>query len=566
MAESNLARLLAFARRLQPVTTLQALLLLARDETREVVGYDRVWFMVADEADPDMLELVEFSGKESETVWNVAATLDARTDPFIHAVLNGDEPVVVTDARTDPRTDKRIVEYLQNRTIIKIPIRLIDKPWGLIGMGTFGEEGCRPPTAEQLSYLVGVVGQLAVALSRLRFVDAEKRVAAERLELERRVQRLQKLESLGTLAGGIAHDFNNLLTVITAGARLAELDSADEGVLDNIRAVLSAAHRGTALTQQLLAMSRAQPLALSRIDLNAQLAQLLGLVKRLLPASITISLVTAPELPRIEGDASQLDQVFMNLAINARDAMPDGGQLTVETKTVTIAREYADLQPWAKPGTYALVILTDTGMGMTKDVLERAFEPFFTTKGARAGTGLGLAVTYGIVQQHGGVLNVYSEPGVGTTFNVYFPAAVSAIEDAPAPAAAEIAPAARGNERVLLADDDELVRELAERILLRAGYRVTVAVDGPAVCAAVQASEFDLALIDIVMPGMPCNVLLERLRELSPSLRTVLSSGYSAGLSVSELTRATGNELLRKPYTPDELLDAVRVGLDRAVR
>jgi signal transduction histidine kinase/ActR/RegA family two-component response regulator len=566
MPDASLARLLAFARRLQAATTLPALLLVARDETRQVVGYDRVWFMVADEDDPDELKLVEFSGQESESVWNVAATLSARSDSFIQAVLSSDEPVVVEDARTDPRTDKRIVEYLQNRTIIKIPIRLLDRPWGLIGMGTFGDEGCRPPTPEQLGYLVGMAGQLAVALSRLRFVETEKRVASERLELERRVQRLQKFESLGTLAGGIAHDFNNLLTVITAGARLAELDVKNEDALDNIRAVLQAAQRGTALTRQLLAMSRSQPLALRRIDLNEQLTQLLGLVKRILPASITIEFVPSPILPTIEGDASQLDQVFMNLAINARDAMPDGGRLIVETKAVTMAPDHADLQPWVKPGAYALVTLTDTGVGMSKEVLDRAFEPFFTTKEARAGTGLGLAVTYGIVQQHGGVLNVYSEPGLGTTFNAYFPAATREFEATEAPTVAEIPQAARGNECVLLADDDEFVRELARRILERAGYRVITAVDGASVCAAVHEAEFDIALIDVVMPGVPCNLLLERLRQLAPGLPTVLSSGYSAGLSIAELTRVTGNELLRKPYTPDELLSAVRAGIDRRAR
>jgi GAF domain-containing protein len=287
MSEPNLNRLLAFARRLQHAASFPELLETARDEVRDATGYEHVWLMVSDRDDEDVAELrlIEISGERRELVWDVAPVLPVKGDPFLEELLASDAPVVIPDARTDPRTNKAMVEALQNRTLINVPLYLLDKPFGLFGVGTFGDEGCRPPGDATLSYLVGMSSQIAVAASRLRYLEGRARAEKERLELERRMARVQQLESLGTLAGGVAHDFNNLLTVIIASAAIAEREVSDPGPLGEIRSVLGAATRASELTRQLLAMSRSQELTLRALDLNAQLAQLLDLARRVLPAS-----------------------------------------------------------------------------------------------------------------------------------------------------------------------------------------------------------------------------------------------------------------------------------------
>ncbi|MFZ5889670.1 MAG: ATP-binding protein [Myxococcota bacterium] len=562
MVDLTASRLLQFARRLQHASTFTHLLNCAADEAQEALGFKHVWFMVADDEDANELRLIQVAGDRSEVVWEVAPTLKVKGDRFLEAILAADEPVVILDARTDPRTDKAIVEKLQNRTLINIPLRLLEKPLGVFGLGTFGDEGCRQVSDAQLSHMVGMASQISVAASRIRYLENQARALKERRDLERRIHQIQKLESLGMLAGGIAHDFNNLLTVIMASAALAEQCTLDPAGLAEIKAVLGAAKRASDLTRQLLAMSREQELLLKPIDLNAQLSQLLELARRILPENIGIDIIQAHGLPLIEGDSSQIDQVFMNLFVNARDAMQDGGRLTIETEQVVVNGRYTEAHPWARAGRYVLVTVTDTGSGMPREVLDRVFEPFFTTKGNRKGTGLGLAVAYGIVRQHRGMLHCYSEVGVGTTFKVYLPA----VERLATEVGSKLQPMpVLGEEHILVAEDDELVRGVAVRILERAGYRVVAVEDGEAACRAISRDKFDLILLDVVMPGMPCRDVIERIFTFAPRARILLSSGYTAGANVAALTELTGFELLRKPYDPDQMLLAVRRTLD-AVR
>jgi signal transduction histidine kinase/CheY-like chemotaxis protein len=554
-------RLLAFARKLLPAATFSELLLVVREEARAEAGYEHVWFMVADDENPHELRLIEYSGRKHAQVWEVAPVLKVTGDLFLEAVVRSDVPIVIEDARLDPRTNKQMVEALQNRTLIKIPLRLLDKPLGVFGLGTFGDEGCRAPTAEQLDYLVGMASHISVAAGRIRFVEARLRAEKEHQEMERRLAQMQKLESLGLLAGGIAHDFNNLLTVILSGANLVLSAVEDELVREDVGAVIAAGERARELTHQLLAMSRDQDLRLQPTDLNARLASLLELVRRLFPETIELDFIAGAGLPLVEADHSQLDQVFMNLCINARDAMPKGGRLTIESEQVLINGAFAQTHPWAKRGRYVLITLTDTGTGMSREVVDRIFEPFFTTKGPQAGTGLGLAVSYGIVRQHGGILQCYSEPGVGTTFKVYLSATERLASEVGMKLAARV-PHARANERILVAEDDAAVRDIAVRILSRGAYEVTAVASGAAAVEAARAQEFDLVLLDVVMPGLPCREVVQRLRQLRPHLPVVLASGYAAGESLADLSRETEVEFLRKPYDPDSLLRTIRRLLD----
>ena len=561
MPENDSAeRLLAFARKLQRASTFAELLEVAREEAVAATPYHHAWLMVAEREQADELRLIEYSGDRRELVWDTAPLLKVPGDPFLEEMVASDVPIVIYDARVDPRTNKAIVEKLQNRTIINVPLRLLDKPLGFFGLGTFGDEGCRMPSNDELAYLVGMGSQLSVAAGRIRFTEARVRAEREKRELEHRMMQIQKLESIGLLAGGIAHDFNNLLTVIISGASLALDQSTDVSTQEELQTVLDAAARAGQLTKQLLVMSRSQELDLRSVDVNARLEQLMGLLKRVLPATIEIDLIRAPKLPPVEADATQLDQIFMNLCINSRDAMPAGGKLTIETEQVLVNGAYADAHPWAKKGRYILVTVTDTGTGMAPDVVERVFEPFFTTKSQDAGTGLGLAIAYGIVRQHGGMMHCYSEVGVGTSFKVYLPSRDQLASDVGTRLQA-IAPS--GTERLLIAEDDAAVRSVAVRILTKAGYDVTAVENGDAAFRAVTREDFHLVILDVVMPGMSCTEVVTRIAGLKPTQRILLASGYTAGAQIVDPVRDAPLDILVKPYDPEKLLRGVRNMLDR---
>jgi signal transduction histidine kinase/ActR/RegA family two-component response regulator len=560
-SDPSLVRLLGFARKLQNITTFGELLEISREEVRATTGYSNAWLFVQENPDEPKVRCLEFSGAQRENVWELAPVLDASGDPFLRDILASRVPIVIEDARLDPRTNKTIVEQLQNRTLINVPMMLLDAPFGVFGVGTFGEEGCRLPRPEELDYLAGMASQISVAASRIRWLDGRARAAQERISFERRMAQVQKLESLGLLAGGIAHDFNNLLTVIIASGRLAEAQIEHAGARAEVQQVLEAAERACSLTRQLLAMSRAQGLSLRPIDLNELLRKLVQMMRRVLPENILVELIECRSLPQIEGDASQIEQVFMNLLINARDAMPNGGQLTLETEQVLVNGHYAETHPWAKAGRYVLATVTDNGSGMTREVQEHIFEPFFTTKGPKAGTGLGLAVSYGIVRQHEGMFHCYSELGVGSSFKVYLPVASRLASSVGNKLKAAVP---RGNGHILIAEDDAAVRAVAMRILERGGYHVKGTGSADEACIALAAQPFDLILMDVVMPGMSCQDAVQRMRQLCPSAVILLSSGYTAGTSVLELVAQTGLQLLEKPYDPDELLSAVSALLERS--
>lgn len=555
-------RLLAFARTLLKVETFHELLEATRDEMQRATGYQHTWLMLSDEDEHvTRVRLIDASGAKSAEIWEFAPTLRIEDDIMLTEIFNSDAPIVVLDARTDPRTNKQIVGQLGNRTIINVPLRLLDSPFGALGTGTFGDEGVRAPTDAALNYLVAMATQVSVAASRIRYREQQRAASEDREKLQRRLAQVQRLESLGLMAGGVAHDFNNLLTVILACAQMAQLSADDaEAVQTEMAGVIEAATRGAALTKQLLAMSRSHPLELHAIDFNARMSELVKMLRRVMPETIEIDLIEHSSNVLVEGDASQLDQAFMNLCINAREAMPDGGRLTIEIEQVLINGAYAKTHPWAKPGRYILTTVTDTGVGMTPDVVERAFEPFFSTKEAQSGTGLGLAVAYGSVRQHEGMLHCYSEPGVGTTFKIYLPLMARSATDV---GTKLDGPVRGGSERLLIAEDDPAVRAVIERILTKAGYSLAVARNGQQAVEAARKEPFDLVVLDVIMPGLTCQQTLDQLRELQPNVRVLLSSGYTADTNVAELVRTSKCELLAKPYDPDKLLRTVRAALEK---
>jgi signal transduction histidine kinase/ActR/RegA family two-component response regulator len=545
------ARLLAFARELQRAASVVEVLDVARAEVRDAIGFDHAWLCIADEEQPAFVRVLGYHGSRQDLVWDLAPRIPIDGDPMMHEIFGAEGPVVVEDARTDPRTSQAFDAQLGSRTIVNVALRLLDRPFGAFGCGTFGDEGVRVPSAEQTEYLVAMCSQISVAAARIRFVELRRTAEREKHELETRLYRVQKLESLGLLAGGIAHDFANLLTVILTSSSLATARSQDAVVSEELNAITGAAERGAQLTRQLLAISRTHPMSLQAVDVGERLRSLASLLHRVLPERIAIELSDDGQAALAEGDPSQLDQVLMNLCINARDAMPDGGILRIRTEVVP-----ADLAapPGQIIGPWVAVTVTDSGSGMPPDVVEHVFEPFFTTKLDRAGTGLGLTVVFSIVRQHGGSISCTSAVGQGTTFRVLLPTAREHDAHVPVPAFSP----RRGAGRVLIADDDVDIRETVSRILDSAGYSTVAVADGNEACAAARSELFDLAVLDVVMPGPTCHDLVARLRAIRPNLRLLLSSGYAAEAEILRLAHEQCSGLLVKPFAFAELMRAIR--------
>jgi two-component system cell cycle sensor histidine kinase/response regulator CckA len=349
----------------------------------------------------------------------------------------------------------------------------------------------------------------------------------ERRRLEEQLRQAQKMEAVGQLAGGVAHDFNNLLTVINGFAEMLEGDPAVPGpAREMVRQVHRAGDRAAALTRLLLTFSRKQVLEPRVLDLNELVRETARMLRRLLPADIDLAADLAAGLGRIKADPGQVEQVLMNLVVNARDAMPAGGKLTVGTRDVELGEEYARGHLGVRPGAYVRLSVTDTGVGMDAATRARIFEPFFTTKPVGQGTGLGLSTVFGIVLQSGGHVEVYSEPGRGTTFKVYLPRLAGEVA---AEVAATVLAVPRGSEAVLVAEDDEGIRGLARAALEACGYAVLEAADGAAALALGEShvGRIDMLVCDVVMPKGGGRELAERLREVRPGLRVLYVSGYA---------------------------------------
>jgi len=385
---------------------------------------------------------------------------------------------------------------------------------------------------------------------------------SERKELEQQFRQAQKMQAIGRLAGGIAHDFNNLLTAIGGYSDLliAQLADGDPRRQDAVE-IRKAADRATALTRELLAFSRKQILQPKAVDLSVVLEGLKPLLGRLIGEDVEVVTIPAAGLGLVRADPVQIEQVIMNLAVNARDAMPGGGRLTIETRDVTFGADRAGAHQVVPPGRYVMLAVTDTGCGMSAEVKSHLFEPFFTTKEAGKGTGLGLATVYGIIKQSGGHIYVDSEPQQGSTFEIYLPCLDGQSAEADSPKPSSLA----GTETILLAEDEDSVRNLTRSVLARQGYRVLEARTGSeALAVAARFSErIDLLLTDVVMPEMGGRELGRRLLMKRPDIRILYMSGHANDTVVRTLTLEPGMPLLAKPFTPEELANAAREVLDR---
>ena len=403
-----------------------------------------------------------------------------------------------------------------------------------------------------------------------RLVPAVQRALQEaegrrqRKQMEQQVQQLRKFEAIGKLAGGIAHDFNNVIGVVLGWAEMGCEEAPPESRLHHhFQKIRDQAFWAARLTSQLLAFARRQVLQQRKLNLNTLVVEGMSLLHRVIGEQIEIRVLAAPDLNITLVDPTQIEQVLMNLCLNARDAMPEGGQLIIETQNVEIEEEYCRTHPYAKQGSYVLLAVSDTGIGMDAATTERVFEPFFTTKEVGKGTGLGLATVYGVVKQHGGFIHLYSELGKGTTFRIYIPAGSGAAEPRELKSNEQTP---KGTEIILLAEDNEGLREAAQEMLQRLGYRPILASNGTDAIELFKTNlgHIDLVILDVVMPGLSGPAVYSQMAAIQPDLRVVFATGYTAETASLNSTLEKGVPILQKPYSMKNLGQIVRSTLDRA--
>ncbi len=419
------------------------------------------------------------------------------------------------------------------------------------------------PIEDTGAFVSGGEGQPIHMFGAMKDISERMQVQEERQRAEERLRQAAKMEAIGRLAGGVAHDFNNILTGIVGYAELL-MDSLDgsDPMLAEVSEIHRAAGRAASLTAQLLAFSRRQIIDPRVLDLNELVNSSSRMIERLIGEDVHLSLAFGDNLGRVRADRGQIEQVLVNLAINARDAMAQGGRLTIETANVELNQAFCAKYPDATPGPYVMLSVADTGVGMSPETLEHLFEPFFTTKERGRGTGLGLSTVYGIARQNGGLVTAHSELGRGSIFRLYLPRVASESEEQ-APSTGRTLPS--GRETVLLVEDEEVVRTLANKILSRQGYRVTVATDGAQACEIAEETNghFDLLLTDVIMPGMNGKQLYERLRANQPDLKVLYMSGYTEETIAHRGLLEPGTNFVQKPFSLETLTRRVREVLDK---
>lgn len=431
---------------------------------------------------------------------------------------------------------RKEIEYLEVQMVRKdgVPVRVLENV-----VGKFDNGG----------KLVELTGYL--------FDDTKRQL------LEQQLIQAQKLESLGTLASGIAHDFNNILGIIIGHATLIQrLQLEPDKIADSIKSITTAAQRGAALVRQLLTFARKSDVILQRISLNDLIKEVVSLTGETFPKTVTVSMKLADKLPAILADSTQIEQVFLNLCVNARDAMPNGGTLSLSTRTINGEKVYARF-PEAKASQYVLIEFSDTGTGMDEATRNRIFEPFFTTKEAGKGTGLGLAVAFGIIHIHQGFIDVTSQPGQGTTFSIYFPVNLEELE--PFEIKKEMLDDTEGGtETILLVEDEEMLRSLAKMVLKGKGYNVVTASDGEEAVRMFMLRQNDIALVlsDMGLPKLNGYDVLRQVKCIKPDVKFIIASGYIEPVEKSEILKSGARDFIQKPYAPNEMLRKIREVLD----
>ncbi len=497
--------------------------------------------------------------------------------PYAMVIADEDGKIVLVNAQTEKRFGYSREELLGRPVDLLIPLHLREPDHGQRrqyitapesrSMGTGREvlalrsDGTEFPAEISLSPLETEFGLLIF----VAICDVTERKKAEQTIRERdeQLRQSQKLEAVGTLAGSVAHEFNNLLQAITGYTNFAiEGLPPDEQLHQDLQQVLRAAERAADLTRGLLSFSRRQPIKSARVEPNAVIADLLKMLRPLIGEHVELRTDLGESAPAINADATLLQQMLMNLCLNSRDAMPTGGQLFITTEDLVLNDANCECHIDVAPGHYSLISVADTGCGMSPEVQRHIFEPFFTTKEIGKGTGLGMAMVYGVVKQHEGAIHVYSEPGLGTTIKVYLPVADEQLRESHD---IENIVVRGGTETILIAEDEPMVRELAARILREAGYTPLTAADGDEAIRVYEANadQIDLALLDMVMPKRFGRDVYLAIKAINPETKVIFCSGYEPDTNCEGFVSSAGLQLIQKPFERDVLLRTIRDTLDQ---
>jgi signal transduction histidine kinase/ActR/RegA family two-component response regulator len=542
-------RLVAVVQDLSRARTLEQIQRIVRTAARQLTGADGATFVLRDGdrcfyADEDAIaplwKGMRFPMSTCISGWTM---LNRRA-------------AVIEDIYADARIPADAYRPTFVKSLAMVPIRATE-PIGALGAYWADR---RLPTDGEVRLLQTLADSTSIAIEN---VQAQAMLS----RAEEQLRQAQKMDAIGRLAGGVAHDFNNLLSVILSYGYLAKKELNDDHPLRaDLEEIVKAGERASALTKQLLTFSRQQPIEPRALDLGQTLAGMEKMLRRLLGADVEVTILPEPGLWTVLADPGHIEQVVMNLVVNARDAMPGGGKLTLELKNVELDQEYAEAHLDAAPGPYVMLAVTDTGSGIDKATLARIFEPFFTTKEAGKGTGLGLATVFGIVKQSKGHVWVYSEPGHGTAFKVYLPRASGAAKSVPAGQGDAPARARGGHETVLIVDDDDQVRAVACTILRRNGYVVLEASNGgeALLIAEQHGATIHLLLTDVVLPRLSGRQIAERVAKARPGIKVLYMSGYTDDAILQHGILESNVAYLQKPLTPEGLSRKVRAVLDAA--
>jgi len=553
----RLERLLETSRELSKIQPLESLMTKIAEACAHLLDSDSVGIRIREEDD---LVLAGAYGDALEAMPTARLKMGESLSGTVAAT---GEPLMISDASQDARMTLAHREAFRRggyKAFLAVPLMLGPQVLGVLSCRTRRAAGF---SLEDLSLAMAFAAQAAIALENSRLYQETQRAYDELSATQEQLTQARKMEAVGRLAGGIAHDFNNLLTVMIGRSQLLLRRLGDEDpVRSDIELMEQTADRAAELTRQLLAFSRKQVLQPTLLDLNAVVANMAEMLGRVIGEDIALVTAFAPGLGLVKADPSQIEQIVVNLIANARDAMEAGGRVTLETANAELDRAYVRHHVDVEPGSYVMLAVSDTGIGMTPDTQARIFEPFFTTKDPGCGTGLGLATVYGIIKQSGGHIWVYSEPGRGTTLKIYLPRAEGTIT--PSVARPTLPEPARGHETVLLVEDELAVRSLARDVLQAQGYTVIEARDGRhalEICE-LRFGAIDLLLTDVVMPGIGGRELAARLAELRPAMPVIYMSGYTDTAVVQHGVLDPGTTFLQKPFTPDALARKVRQVLD----
>jgi signal transduction histidine kinase/ActR/RegA family two-component response regulator len=473
------------------------------------------------------------------------------------------QPLSVRDPADDPRILSDHAEAMRRlgyRGSLGVPAKIGDRVVGVLSLQTRNEDGF---SVEDMAIVGALASHAAIGLENSRLLHEARRAGEELTQTQDQLEQVHKMEAIGRLAGGVAHDFNNLLTVILGRTELLLLPLKPQDPLcRGIELIQKTAGRAADLTRQLLAFSRNQVLEPVVLDLNTVTADLKEMLERLIGEDIVLATALEPALGSVKADRGQIEQVILNLVVNARDAMPQGGHLTIVSANAELDAAYVNRHVGSRPGPHVMLSVSDTGVGIPREVQGHIFEPFFTTKEQGKGTGLGLATAYGIVKQSGGYIELVSEPGRGTTIMIYLPR----VEEVPETVDRELntGPALKGSETILLVEDEEAVRELARDILQGQGYTVLEARNGGEALLACERHQgpIPLLLTDVVMPQMSGRQLAERLALLRPDMKVLYMSGYTDDAVIRHGVLDAGIAFLQKPFTPATVTHGVRELLD----